>query len=411
MFILHEHAIEQLNTDYYLLIEAETITTTIIRDNLYPKVEAVLKTPEGSKKFSRLVGDFVNRNSSKLTTIGPQYLVPFTNTDKAMYYELFNTNEDEIKAMVKEITTKVNDKSKWSLIQNNPIYTLFYCVIRYFTILKDEKQLNNALIITALSFYPSSYSKYFKYDPNPGVMHYTIDNLSQRFIIKKSNHVFGMLAYSIQGSWKFHEKDFHKGTDWEVIRFIQRIRNDQNSLMKKIMNNYMINHKKGLTVYTQVDQYDDNIVVDNENDTNKVEAITNKIVTALLVNGVDLSLCDFAASAANVSKIDLRNYLTKIQIEKNTKVMYNFVESILFLYLYDGKHTFADINSKQFIAFSLQTFKRTNSKDPNITNIKTTLDKWGDESGIYGKFSRLATRVDYTKAIFLYFVTSIQKYA
>ena len=46
----------------------------------------------------------------------------------------------------------------------------------------------------------------------------------------------------------------------------------------------------------------------------------------------------------------------------------------------------------------------------NITNIKKTLDEWGTQSGIYSKFSRLATRVDYTRAIYLYFILSIQKY-
>ena len=90
--------------------------------------------------------------------------------------------------------------------------------------------------------------------------------------------------------------------------------------------------------------------------------------------------------------------------------MYNFIESILFLYLYNEKHTFQDINSKQFILFAVELFKKTNSKDKNINNIKTTLDKWGEDSGLYGKFTRVATRVDYTKGMYLYFILSIQKY-
>ena len=409
MFIYRNNHVYTESVDPFF--EAPAVNTTIIRDTIYPKVEKVLKTPEGVRKFSNLVSQFVNKNSSRLTTIGPMYLIPFTNNDKAMYYELFDVTEEEIVAHIKEITQKANAQSDWKLMRNNPIYTLLYCVIRYFTLTKDEKMLNSALIIMALAFYPSSFSKYFKFEPNPGVMHYTIDNLSKRFIIKKTNHIFGMLTYSIQGSWKFHEKDFHDGSDWEIIRFVQRIRNDQNSMLKKITNHYMENHKKGLSIYTQVDQYDDAVVVDNENDTNRVEAVTNKIVTQMLINGVDLKLCDFAGDATVVSKMELRNYLTKIQIDKNSREMERFIESILFLYLYDGKKTLSDINSKQFIAFALQLFKKTNSKNENIQNIKKTLDKWGEESGIYGKFSRLATRVDYTKAIYLYFVTSIQKYA
>lgn len=393
-----------------IISEVSQIRTTVIRDNLYPKVQAVLDTPEGRRKFQNLVEAYVNRNSTKLTTIGPMYLIPFTMKDKGDYYNLFNTDEKEINKLVLEITNATNEMANWRFLRQNPIYTLFYCVIRYFTMLKDPKQLNSALIITALSYYPSSFSKYFKFEPNQGVMQYTIDNLSKRFIIKKVNHIFGMLSYSIQSSWSFHEKDFYKGDDQEVIRFIQRIRNDQNSLLKKISNNYYENHKKGLSVYTQVDSYDDNAVVDVENDTNKVESVTSKIVTNMLANGIDLKLNDFAANAANVSKIELRNYLTKIMIEKKTGEMQSFIESILFIYLYDEKHTFADINSRQFLAFALNLFKKTNSKNENVQNIKKTLDLWGTDSGIYGKFTRLATRVDYTKGIFLYYILSIQKY-
>ena len=82
----------------------------------------------------------------------------------------------------------------------------------------------------------------------------------------------------------------------------------------------------------------------------------------------------------------------------------------VFRNLYDEKHTFDEINSREFISFSLVLFKKTNSKNSNVINIKKMLDKWGEDSGIYGKFERLGTRIDYTKAIFLYFILSIQKY-
>ena len=400
------HCLDELD----IIEEKAELESYFIRDELYSKVEKVLDTPEGSKKFSRYVGDFINRNSSKLTTIGPLYLVPFNYSDKNVYYELFNVTEKEIVDLVKKVIAQVNEKAKWRLITQNPIFVLFYCVIRYFTIKKDSKQLNNALIITSLAFYPSMFTKYFRYPPNEGIMQYTIDNLSKRFLIKNNKHIFGTLSTSIQNSWKFHEKDFIDGSDKEVIRFIQRIRNDQNSLMKKIANEYRINHSKGLIVTTSVDSYEDSIVVDNENDSNKVENTTNKIVTKLLINGVNLKLCDFAANATRVSKIELRNYLSKIITEKNNSDMKAFVESILFLYLYDEKHTFEEINSKQFVAFALLIFKKTNSKNENILNIKNTLDKWGKDSGIYSKFTRIATRVDYSKAIFLYFIMAIQQY-
>ena len=412
MFIFFENAQDNYDIEPMYFSEASSDSFTyIIKDELYPKIDAVLSADQGKRNFNNIIGRYVSRNNDKLTTSGPQYLIPFTMKDKQEYFDLFSTSDTEVAALVDKITKQVNDKANWRLFKNNPIFFIFYCCIRYATLAKDAKLLNSALIAMALSVYPSIFAKYFRYEPNPNIMQYTIDNLSNRFIIKKSNHIFGTLTYSIQSSWKFHEKDFSRGADQDVIRFIQRIRNDQNSLLKKIANAYQTNYKKGLFVTTQVDAYDDNINVDNVNNTNKVEALSNKIVLSMLTNGVDLRIADFASNAAQVSKLDLRNYISLIINEKESETMKEFISSILFLYLYTDSHEPDEIRSKEFIGYALQLFKKTNSKDKNVTNIKTTLDKWGTSSGIYRKFSRSATRVDYTKAIFMYFILSIQMYS
>lgn len=396
-----------------LMMEAEIPTTYIFRDTIYPKVEKVLSTTEGQRKFSKLVSDYINRNNAKLTTIGPVYQIPFTEYDKNMYYELFETSSSELLKTIKHAREEIGTSiPPWQSLSQNPIFCLFFYVIRYFTIHKEPKMLNNALIIMALAIYPSIFFKYFRrYTVNSGVMQYTIDNLSQRFLIKKSNHIFGVLATSVQNSWQYHEQNIIKGSDDGCAQFAWRVHNDQNSLVKRIAQAYNENKNKGLTVSTMINTFDDeNINVDEENNSNKVENISNKILTQILINGVDLKLSDFSAAASNISKIELRNYLTKIITDQNSKDMESLIESILFIYLYYEKHTYEEINSKQFISFALSTFKKTNSKEKNINNIKRILDKWGEDSGLYGKFTRLGTRVDYTKGIYLYFIMCIQRY-
>ena len=383
------------------------------KNEIYPEVEKVLSTEQGKRNFSKLVGDYINRNSSKLTTIGPMYQIPFTFEDKKSFYDLFNLTEKQVLDVVKKSRKELNTSiPPWQSISQNPIFAVLYQAIRFFTLEKNSKQLNNALIIMALAVYPSIFYKYFRnWTINTGVMQYTIDNLSQRFVIKKSSHLFGALTYFIQNSWKSHEKNIVDGSDDNCVQFAWRVHNDQNSFMKKIAQNYNSNKNQGLMVTTDVDSYDDNAVVDVENDTNKVSAMVDKIVLQIVVNGIDLRLCDFAANAANISKIELRNYLMKIVTDKNSNDMKSFIESILFIYLYYEKKTYEDINSKEFLSFALALFKKTNSKDSNISNIKKMLDRWGTDSGVYGKFSRIATRIDYTKGIYLFFVLCIQKYS
>ena len=113
---------------------------------------------------------------------------------------------------------------------------------------------------------------------------------------------------------------------------------------------------------------------------------------------------------AQIGVSDCRFYLTRIMVDKNIDELRSFIESLLFLYLYEEHKSQRDINSSYFLTWSASLFKKTNSKNPNIIKINSLLDKWAEDSGIYEKFKRLASRINYKKAIFFYIVLCIQKY-
>lgn len=396
--------------DFEYITEATQPDTFILRDELYVKVALVLNNKANHDKFKRTVGQYIDRNSSKLHTSGPQYLIPFTDADKQMFFDLFDLTPSDILVTLNKLLNEVNDKADFKLLRNNPVFVLFFCVIRYFTINKNEPMLNNSLIVLALAMYPSMYSKYYKHDPNASVMQYTIDNLSKKYTIKKTKHVFGMLLTSISSSWDYHRNNLIKGSDKNAVDFIMRIRNDQNSLMKKISNEYFYNHKHNLSTIIATDSYDDNNVVDVENDSNKVESATTKISMAILINGIDIRLAEAAAKSSHVSVVDTRNYLTDILTDKKIDELKSFIESVIFLYLYEQKKSISEINSKDFLIHSLGIYKKTNSNDKNIGNIKSILDKWGQDIGLHDAYNRKATINDYKKALYVYIIFSIQKY-
>ena len=102
--------------------------------------------------------------------------------------------------------------------------------------------------------------------------------------------------------------------------------------------------------------------------------------------------------------------MSRIITDKYTKDIEAFIQSILFLYLYTEHKDKKDINSSNFLVWSSELFRKTNSNNDNIRTIKTTLDKWGEETGVHAKFKREASRINYKKAIFWYFILSIQYY-
>lgn len=415
--IYEDSSYEEFDTINYFISESGDLSKSYYGlQELYPKIKAVLGTPVGDRKFKQLVGRYVDKNAAKLHTPGPMYLVPFGDVDKGMFYKLFDFTELEVSSVVNNVISILRGSqgtTDFKLLKNNPIFWVFYFCIRYYTVeTKDEKGLNTALIIYALSVYPSIFSKYFKYGvSDPGAMQYTVDNLTEKFIIKKTGHVFGMLATSIQSSYNFLKPFMKDASDKEVVRFIQRIRNDQNSLVKKIRDNYEKNHVSGKTVIAVKDQFDDTPVFDgNENNTTLVNSITSKVLVPLLTNGIDLKRAELSAKLAKISIADSRFYLNRIVVSKNQQSIAGFIESVLFLYLYTDQKQPEDINSSYFLVWASELFRKTNSNDANISRIKSTLDDWAEDSGVHAKFKREASRVNYKKAIFFYFILSIQAY-
>lgn len=405
-----ESLFQHLYSDIYL--EAEEIKTHIMVENIYPKVEEVLSTPVGDRRFKQLVGNFIDRNNEKLHTSGPVYMIPFADRDKADFFRLFHLTGPEIVKNVDLVLKTIKSKSEFRLLRGNPIFWLFYLCIRFYTLNGDKKGLNCALAIYALSVYPSIFSLFFKYGANEGVMQYTIDNLTEKYIIKQAGHIFGALLISISHSYDFLKPYMPEAADTEIIRFIQRIRNDQKSMIKKICDQYMKNHAKGLRVSSTKASNSSEVIIDDDftNKTSNVENVSQKVCLKIFTDGVDLTYASIAARIAKVSVSDCRFYLSKIIVDKYTENIQKFIESVLFLYLYDENKDPEDINSKHFLLWSEELFRKTNSNNANIKRIKETLDYWAEETGVHERFKRIASRVNYKKAIFFYFILIIQKY-
>lgn len=395
-----------------LILEAGSGETHIIIENLYPKINDVLKTPVGNKKFKHIVGSYMDKHSEVLHKCGPTKLIPFGDKDKAEFLALFNLEKSYLDELINKVLKNVSSGTDFKLLKNNYIFWVFYCCIRFFYLKKDNKGLNTALAIYALSVYPSIHHKYFPYDANEGVMQYTIDHLTEKFLIKQTGNLFGALFLSINHSYEFLKNNMNDGSDKEIIRFIQRIHNDQNSLIKNIAVKYMVNHSKGLRVKLTKGSNSDEIAFDDEADNNTtiVEVVSTNVVNQILTNGLDLRRVTQCKDLANIGLSDCRYYLTKIVSSKYSEEISKFIHAILFLFLYDEGKKKEEINSSYFLVWSSELFRKTNSNNVNIKCIKDTLDKWGEESGVHSKFKREASRVNYKKAIFWYFILSIQYY-
>lgn len=415
-------ALESTEDDYFMEAEEALNPTTshFLLQKIGKRVDTVLADPKNVRTFVNLVQNFINRNITKLTKSGPCDMIPFTDTDHEAFHKLFGfwytidprankTSPNEIRDIIDEYSKRAHIKCDFW--KNNSSLMLFYFVIRYFTMKNDSKNLNTALAIYTLCNYPVMFHKYFPNGVMEPYMQYTIDNMTEKFIIKKSKHLFDALMTSIQASYKFHKGNFASATDKKVGDWINRIRNDQNSMMKKISNEYMKNYKAGNAARTSNEEYDgDTPIVDElENGTTVVQNLVQRVTLPIIEDGVDLVRAEAAAKMSQVSVSDCRYFLTLIITDSNADTIQKFIESLLFLYIYEGKKTERDIRSQYFLAWSASLFKKTNSKNKNINTINEILNFWAESTGLYKKFAGKTSRINYKKAIFFYLVLCIQK--
>lgn len=417
-----DDTIVEESSEYFMEAEEALNPTTshFLLQKIGKRVDTVLADPKNVRTFVNLVQNFINRNITKLTKSGPCDMIPFTDTDHEAFHKLFGfwytidprankTSPNEIRDIIDEYSKRAHIKCDFW--KNNSSLMLFYFVIRYFTMKNDSKNLNTALAIYTLCNYPVMFHKYFPNGVMEPYMQYTIDNMTEKFIIKKSKHLFDALMTSIQASYKFHKGNFASATDKKVGDWINRIRNDQNSMMKKISNEYMKNYKAGNAARTSNEEYDgDTPIVDElENGTTVVQNLVQRVTLPIIEDGVDLVRAEAAAKMSQVSVSDCRYFLTLIITDSNADTIQKFIESLLFLYIYEGKKTERDIRSQYFLAWSASLFKKTNSKNKNINTINEILNFWAESTGLYKKFAGKTSRINYKKAIFFYLVLCIQK--
>lgn len=398
---------------YNYFVEAKIAHTLKMKTLLEEKIFKVLDDPVGRKKYARIQSAYIDRNAEKLSTAGPMYLIVFGEADHKEYLDLFGITKEEIVATMKEIVKESGATSDFKFLTQHPMLNVLYFCIRYFTLKEDAKGLNSTLGIYALDVYWTTFKKYFPKGVIEPVMAYTIDNLTEKFVIKKVHTIFNLLMSSITQSYNFHKKNFYVGADDCMTAFAQRIKNDQNSMIRKIANKYMENWKNGKAITIRNAAYDENnpIVDDIENATTQVSTMVAAIVPQMISNGVDLRLAMAAAKMSEISITDCREYLTELISEKRVDEVESVVQSIIYIFLITDGRSQREIKSQYFLAWGKDLVKKTNSNDDNINNITSVLKKWSDESGITQRYNSKGVRSGYKKAILLYIIMTIQKYA
>lgn len=381
--------------------------TSVILANIYPKVEQAFTSKETQRKFSAIVASYVDRNVNRLSTAGPSKRTLFSDMERNKVYDLIDFDPKVCKAIVKQSNYI---KASWKIV-NDPFNLVMMMILRYAKLNKLDQINQLAVTYLTLSMYPSLHYKYFKFEPNEAIMQYTINNLSNKFKVKQVGNILQALVDTTALADKTYDKNIRHANDKELTDYINAYKTRLNSLIKKIRDAFEKDYRSGNYMNTERDNEDENDFKTSDSNSLLIQRIVDQVVLKLSVNGPDSRIVDISAKMNQVSVNETRNTLNQLTQNKDESVNIRALcESILYLYLFNGENHVNDLNGSKFLTFCLAVYKKSNTNDENVIKVKSILDTWIEKySETYRKTQRVATLNNFRRALYIFFVFTLQR--
>ena len=378
--------------------------------DLYPKIESALKNPDKVKIYKSNIDKYMARNISSYSSAGPSTRPTLSPSDYTNFYDIFGLTEKEIKLTLKKIKGNGGESGKYF---NNPYNVTIVLTLRYFGIEKNEEMINAGLMYLNTSMYQYMFHKYYPtFVPNESVMAYTLANLSQKFKIKKFGTILATITDITRTCYDTHKSRIEQGSDLNLAKFINDVASRMNSFMRKLANEYNENYKEQRYLQSEKDDYSDESFYEADNDSFAIDRISNKVLTNLVVNGPDRKLVELAAKNSSVSVNMLQTAIMTLVTENNREDIKTIIGCLLALYLNDNPDPHAslkDVGTNKFYVYCIRIYRQSNTNNKNIITIKNILDKWIDDIDLKKKVSTVASLGNYRKAIFTFFIFTIEK--
>lgn len=383
--------------------------TFLIKDAFLDKVKASLSKQSNDRALFKYIGEYRNKNIDILSSP-----YPINN----MVFRMGNENMDDSDAAIvfkccgvdrDEVTKVTNDAKKAIMLDqvgatiNDFCVTMILAMSHYY---KDKTRLRLLCLYYAYGFYWSIFKKYFrKFNPNPEVMKFTVDEMSNKFNLKRLGSIDKVIDAVMYKTAETYEDKFNNLSDKEIIEICNAFRTRIEHTFAKIFKAYNDNYKKNNRRFTSVETDAEGNYIDRETNLTNIEQLSNQCTTKFFSNGVSNKKIDMVSNICKVSKSDLKMCIHLLQEEESVKEVKEFYDALFYTFFNQYPNaTMQEVKSLKFVAAIDQIYKKGNCNDKNISKIKELSHKWLQKgSKTYNSTTRAATQNSFRKAIYLYF--------
>ena len=385
-------------------------STSSIKTNLYPKVEARLNTPKGKTEYKKLIASFIEHRSQGLYDTIPIARIFFGDNDVDALFKCLDFSKDAATSAILN-TYYGHEKNFSPLAAKDPFTVTQMCVIRYYTEKKMKKEAELAMLHLAFSgkFYPSlHYRSYPTTPPVRHVMEYTVNNvLSTKFDLISEGSVIGCIR-KIGLTWlNTYAKRFKSFGDEDVVYMIQQLYSRIGSFMKNVATAYykVYEDKDELYIAYASDSLEDGNYHLADSDSLRISKITEKTLNYITSTGIDYTVCKNCADE-NVTVNEIKSIIESIMANPEYLPLIKELISLM-LVTYFQNSSIKDVTNVDFIVYTISA--KPNAKQQEIVRQKDIIETFLVENSksYIRRRSRNATRNSYEKAIRKYFGLTI----
>ena len=386
-----------------------------LRDNLQiPFVSPVLAKRKNRDILIAFTSKFMDEHSFQLGTAGPIHIFTFGDKETGFLYELFGLSVEQVLDMYYKMVDEAFYGKISSVItgwiKNAPHKILITAIL----IEALQKGYNDIVecceYLWAFSEYPILYRSFWKTGVKEDVMTYTIEHLGAKFKVKKVSNLQALLKYDANASVTFLTDKLKTGADNTYTDLTQRMRNQMKNTFKNIARAYYDNDKLNASHHNTTTVFDDGSLADQEGHITNIAQSVDKTISKFSSGDINVSIARIAADGSQVDKDNLIGYLNQIISAKNNRLP-KLVENIITSY-FNKNPTDTSLGGSEFLNFGILMYRSIGtSKDPMYQEVKSILAMWMNEIiNIREVYSREATIISYTRAIFNYIIFMINHY-
>lgn len=381
-----------------------------LKDKYYPRITQFL--PKTEKVLFNYIGSYRDRNTSILNSPYPDTQLKFfmEGEDANILFRCTNIDRDELLKDVKniELPTGVDDKNAL-----NEVNVIFILLMKYYLSQKNIEKTTSIILYYAYSLYGWRWWMSFKpYGANPGVMRYTVNNLSGKFGLKKYGSIDNWLKHILFVSIETYREKFVRLSDRDIDELITALVTRVSSALKNLRDAYEKAYRNKSTILESKEFIDNTTVqLEQESFTGEVEKLTLEYTQEFFSIKPASKRILTAAKFANISVNELQMTIDKVFDNAEIDEAKEFFRCLFTVYYKNANYKDirdVKVKSAKFLQEMEGIFRKGNSKDPNILKAKDIIDTWLKRSSkTFNKSTCEGTIINFRRGVYMYFILLI----